>query len=127
MGGPQLLRVRPAAITGATHLLKDVADRAAAAFLLVLFAPLLLTLALLVRRDSPGPALYRQTRVGRHGRLFTVFKLRTMRQDADAVVHELATPTSPTATACCSRSVRTRASPGSGRCCASTRSTSCRS
>ncbi len=90
LGGQQLLRVRPAAITGATHVLKNVADRAAAAFLLVLLGPLLLALAFLVRRDSPGPAMFRQTRVGRHGRLFTVYKLRTMRQDADTVVHELA-------------------------------------
>jgi exopolysaccharide biosynthesis polyprenyl glycosylphosphotransferase len=90
MGGLQLLRVRPAAVAGVTHVLKSVADRAAAALLLVLFAPLLLVLAVLVRRGSPGPALYRQARVGRHGRLFTVYKLRTMHQDADSEVAELA-------------------------------------
>ena len=90
LGGLQLLRVRPAAITGATHLLKNVADRAAAAFLLALLAPVLLALAFLIRRDSPGPAMFRQTRVGKHGGLFTVYKLRTMREDADRVVHELA-------------------------------------
>ena len=90
LGGLQLLRVRPAAITGATHLLKNLADRAAAAFLLALLAPVLIALAFLIRRDSPGPAMFRQTRVGKHGRLFTVYKLRTMRQDADTVVHELA-------------------------------------
>jgi exopolysaccharide biosynthesis polyprenyl glycosylphosphotransferase len=90
LGGVGLLRVRPAAISGPTHLIKGLADRAAAALLLVLFAPLLLLLAFMVRRDSPGPAVYRQTRVGRHGRHFTVYKLRTMRADADRVVEELA-------------------------------------
>jgi lipopolysaccharide/colanic/teichoic acid biosynthesis glycosyltransferase len=49
-----------------------------------------MALAVLIRRDSPGPAMFRQIRVGRHGQPFTVYKLRTMRQDADALVHELA-------------------------------------
>ena len=89
LGGLGLLRVRPAAITGPTHLLKGLADRVAAALLLVLFAPLLLALGVLVRHDSPGRALYTQTRIGRHGRPFTVYKLRTMRADADRVVQEL--------------------------------------
>jgi lipopolysaccharide/colanic/teichoic acid biosynthesis glycosyltransferase len=47
-------------------------------------------LTLLIRADSPGPGFYRQTRVGRRGRLFTVYKLRTMRTDADLVVERLA-------------------------------------
>ena len=71
-------------------MLKNVVDRVAAAGLLALLAPLLGVLALLIRTDSPGPALYRQTRVGRHGRLFTVYKLRTMCVDADHVVEVLA-------------------------------------
>jgi lipopolysaccharide/colanic/teichoic acid biosynthesis glycosyltransferase len=82
--------VRPASLTGATHVLKGLADRAAAGVLLLLFGPLLVVLALLVRHDSPGPALFRQVRVGRNGEPFTVFKLRTMRQGADALVEELA-------------------------------------
>lgn len=49
--------------------------------LLVLLAPLLLGLAIWVRLDSPGPALFRQTRIGRAGKPFTIHKFRTMRQD----------------------------------------------
>ena len=90
LGGAQLLRVRPAALTGPGLLAKRVVDRVAATLLLIVFAPVLGVLAILVRRDSPGRAFYTQTRIGRHGRPFTVFKLRTMRMEADTVLAELA-------------------------------------
>ena len=65
-------------------LLKRVVDVIGAAIGLVLTAPLLLLLAIALRLDSPGPALYRQQRVGRFGDRFTMYKLRTMRLDAEA-------------------------------------------
>lgn len=49
---------------------------------LLLLSPLLLVLALWIKLDSPGPVLFRQQRVGRHGVLFDIHKLRTMRVDA---------------------------------------------
>jgi len=49
----------------------------------VILAPLMLLVALLVRLTSPGPALYRQLRVGRNGSLFSVYKFRSMRIDAE--------------------------------------------
>jgi lipopolysaccharide/colanic/teichoic acid biosynthesis glycosyltransferase len=57
---------------------KRCVDLLFASVALLLFWPLLLVAALLVRYESPGPVIFRQKRVGRHGALFTVFKFRTM-------------------------------------------------
>lgn len=50
---------------------------------LVILAPVLLAVGVAVRLDSPGPAVFRQTRVGRHGRPFRIHKFRTMRVGHD--------------------------------------------
>ncbi|MEP7283588.1 MAG: sugar transferase [Rubrivivax sp.] len=57
---------------------KRLFDLVGAALALLVLTPLLIALALLIKIDSPGPALYRQQRVGRHGRPFRIHKLRTM-------------------------------------------------
>lgn len=62
---------------------KRLFDCVGAAFALLLLWPLLLGLALWIVLDSPGPALFRQERVGRFGRPFRIHKFRTMRPDAD--------------------------------------------
>jgi lipopolysaccharide/colanic/teichoic acid biosynthesis glycosyltransferase len=58
-------------------------DLMLAALGLVLLSPLLALIALWIKVDSPGPVLYRQWRVGRHGRLFRIHKFRTMRVARD--------------------------------------------
>jgi lipopolysaccharide/colanic/teichoic acid biosynthesis glycosyltransferase len=63
---------------------KRFADLAIALLLLLPIAPVVLLAALLVRLTSRGPAFYTQTRVGLDGRLFTIFKLRTMRHNCEA-------------------------------------------
>jgi lipopolysaccharide/colanic/teichoic acid biosynthesis glycosyltransferase len=63
---------------------KQLLDRVLGAVLLVLSLPLLAILVLAVRLSSRGPAIYRQTRVGLGGRIFTMYKLRSMRTDAEA-------------------------------------------
>jgi lipopolysaccharide/colanic/teichoic acid biosynthesis glycosyltransferase len=65
-------------------LTKRLFDIAIALPALLLLAPLLLAVALWVKLDSPGPVLFRQQRVGRHGRLFRIHKFRTMVADAPA-------------------------------------------
>lgn len=64
-------------------MIKRLFDLTLAALGLVVLAPLLLLIGLLIRLDSPGPALFRQERVGRGGRPFTILKFRTMRTDAE--------------------------------------------
>jgi exopolysaccharide biosynthesis polyprenyl glycosylphosphotransferase len=59
-------------------------DVAAAAVGLVLAMPVMAIVAIAVKRTSSGPVLYRQERVGRHGRVFSVLKFRSMREDAEA-------------------------------------------
>lgn len=58
--------------------LKRVLDITAAAAGLAATAPLLALIAVVVRRSSPGPALFRQTRVGKDGKAFQMLKFRTM-------------------------------------------------
>jgi exopolysaccharide biosynthesis polyprenyl glycosylphosphotransferase len=72
--------------------IKRLLDLCGAGVLLLLALPALLASALAVRLTSPGPVLYRQTRVGRGQRPFTLLKLRTMRLDAEQGEEVLATP-----------------------------------
>ncbi len=68
---------------------KRLFDIAVSSTLLVLLAPLFGALALGVRRSSPGPVLFRQTRVGLYGRRFGVLKFRTMYEDAEERLADL--------------------------------------
>jgi lipopolysaccharide/colanic/teichoic acid biosynthesis glycosyltransferase len=64
---------------------KRAFDLVAATLMLLATLPVLLLVALALRADSPGPVLFRQRRTGVHGRPFTMYKLRTMVVDADAL------------------------------------------
>jgi len=68
----------------ATNTIKRSLDIGASLVMLLLTLPLMLLTALLIRLDTPGPVLYRQTRVGLHGRPFTLLKFRSMTIDAEA-------------------------------------------
>jgi sugar transferase (PEP-CTERM system associated) len=63
---------------------KRATDVLGASIGLVLALPLMLLAALAVKVSSRGPAIYRQQRVGQHGRVFTIYKFRSMRVDAEA-------------------------------------------
>ncbi|MER5774780.1 sugar transferase [Streptomyces sp. NPDC002039] len=81
--GIPLLRVSMPIFTGARRAVKEVVDRLGAAVLLMLFTPLMALVALLVLVDSRGGVFYRQRRVGKDGREFTMVKFRTMVAGAD--------------------------------------------
>ncbi|MGW2709535.1 sugar transferase [Streptomyces sp. NPDC001356] len=87
--GLTLLHISPPLRRGVPALLKAAVDRVGALLLIVLLSPLLLLLALAVRLGSPGPALYRQIRVGRYKTPFPMWKFRTMVVDADRLKNEL--------------------------------------
>lgn len=73
----------------ATRLAKRCTDVGGALCLLVAFSPLLITLAILVKLTSDGPALYRQVRVGKDGKLFNILKFRTMADGSDKQLQSL--------------------------------------
>lgn len=70
-------------ITVSKRFIKRVCDIFISMVGLLLSLPLWLVVAILVRLDSPGPIFFRQVRVGEWGRLFSVYKFRTMREDAE--------------------------------------------
>jgi lipopolysaccharide/colanic/teichoic acid biosynthesis glycosyltransferase len=69
------------------YWLKDVLDIVIAVATLVVASPVLLIVALAVKLDSPGPAIFKQRRVGKDGKLFTVCKFRSMHVNADDRPH----------------------------------------
>jgi lipopolysaccharide/colanic/teichoic acid biosynthesis glycosyltransferase len=77
-----ILPVKAGFLVRAQLLVKRVIDVAAASLLLVVLAPLMAAIAVAVRATSPGEALFRQARVGRNGKPFTIYKFRTMVRDA---------------------------------------------
>lgn len=62
---------------------KRVGDCLIAAVCLVIFSPLFLICYILVKREDGGPAIFKQERIGRFGRPFTIYKFRSMRVDAE--------------------------------------------
>ena len=87
--GLPMLHVERPVCSGVRYAVKLTVDRLLALLILVLGAPLLLLIGFLVRGDSPGPALYRQRRVGEGGRTFTMLKFRTMCVGADTRLEAL--------------------------------------
>ncbi|GAB3578868.1 sugar transferase [Amycolatopsis endophytica] len=81
--GMPLLRVSAPTFTGGRRVVKDIVDRLGAAAMLALGAPVLLAIAALIKLNDRGPVFFRQPRVGRDGRTFTMVKFRTMVVDAD--------------------------------------------
>ncbi len=82
--GLPLIEVLPEPMPAWEQSTKRLIDVLVALVVLAVGLPMWMTLGVLVRFTSPGPAIYRQRRVGQHGKAFTMLKYRTMRQDAEA-------------------------------------------
>ena len=76
--GIPLCRVRRSILHSAAWRTKRILDLACASLLLPLSAPVLARIAFAVRCSGPGPVLYRQRRIGQHGREFKLIKFRSM-------------------------------------------------
>ncbi len=87
--GLTLLHVDHPQLSGARQVLKGLFDRMMALAALVLLSPLMLSFAVAIRLSDRGPALFTQTRVGKHGKVFRIYKFRTMVVDAEARLAEL--------------------------------------
>ena len=89
LDGIPVLGLRAQGLPASSRMLKRLCDVAAATLALLLLGPALLLVALLIRLDSPGPVLFRQKRIGRHGKAFRIYKFRTMHDGADSMKHQL--------------------------------------
>lgn len=81
--GLPLIHVEAPQFEGMQRVFKGAMDRVGAAVLIVLTAPIMLAVALAIRLEDGGPALFQQERIGRDGRIFRVHKFRSMVQDAE--------------------------------------------
>lgn len=90
--GLPLMHVELPQFEGGKHVLKRAFDVAVSSAALIFLSPLLAVLAVLVRQDSEGPALFRQERVGRNGTTFHMLKFRSMtvtaEQELDALLEQ---------------------------------------
>jgi lipopolysaccharide/colanic/teichoic acid biosynthesis glycosyltransferase len=89
LDGITVLGVPRFGLSTASRRVKRAFDVAGSALCLVFLAPLLLSIAAAIKLTSPGPMLFRQTRVGRDGQPFEMLKFRTMYDGADAQKREL--------------------------------------
>ncbi len=86
VAGIPVLSVSKGELSPIQSAVKRTVDFAGSAILLVVLSPLIGAIALVVRRTSPGPALFRQKRLGLKGEPFTLYKFRTMRSDAEQIL-----------------------------------------
>jgi len=90
VAGLPLLHVDHPEFTGGKQVVKDAFDKVLGVSALALLAPVFIAVAISIRLADGGPALFKQTRVGKDGRAFTVYKFRTMVLDAEDRKSQLA-------------------------------------
>lgn len=89
VAGLPLIHVSYPAFEGAKRVTKRTFDIVGSGLLILISSPGLIWVAIAVKRSSPGNIVYRQERIGRHGRTFGMYKFRSMVQDADDQLESL--------------------------------------
>jgi exopolysaccharide biosynthesis polyprenyl glycosylphosphotransferase len=87
-GGIPVIDLGRPGIHGLRRFIKRAFDVIAVTAALLILLPGLMLIAFLILLDSSGPVIYKQGRIGENGRLFTMFKFRSMRVDADPEIHK---------------------------------------
>lgn len=87
--GLPMITLREPAITGINSVMKRALDVAGASLSLVVFGPVMLVIAVLIRLDSSGPILFTQERAGQYGKPFRIYKFRTMVANAEALLEQV--------------------------------------
>ncbi len=81
--GVPMITLRQPTLEPSERLLKRAFDLIVGGLMLILISPVLLLIAIAIRLDSPGPILFKQRRVGENGKIFWMYKFRSMVQDAE--------------------------------------------
>ncbi len=89
IGGIPLIRLREKKINGYRKLLKAAEDYVLGTVILLLIWPVLITTAIAIKLDSPGPVFFKQKRPGRNGKCFNCLKFRSMVDGAEAMQADL--------------------------------------
>lgn len=83
LGGLPLIGLREPRIDGPAWVIKRLFDLFVTVVALAVLWPVMAAIAIAIRLDSPGPAIFTQTRIGENGRVFKMYKFRTMSPDAE--------------------------------------------
>ncbi len=87
--GIPLIGLRDPVITGFDRVVKRTFDLVLSSIMVVLLSPVMVIVAAAIKIDSAGPSIFKQSRVGENGRIFSMFKFRTMVQGADKMITDL--------------------------------------
>jgi exopolysaccharide biosynthesis polyprenyl glycosylphosphotransferase len=85
LGGVPMISLKAPALTGHQRLIKRIFDLFFGTILIILFLIPMTIISILIKLDSPGPAIFKQYRVGENGRLFWMYKFRTMFPNAEEI------------------------------------------
>ncbi len=89
LGGVPMISLKYPTLTGYQRVTKRVFDLLVGGLVLIMISPILIIAAIAIRLDSPGPVFFKQRRVGENGRVFGMYKFRSMVQDADSRLMEV--------------------------------------